>query len=208
MTNIHLLFQQVGGIAVTQRVRGNALVDARGGCSHVTDPVELPGAHRVERVLPGEQPAPVEHLALGAGNPPPGTQVLEQHRAEHGVAILAALALFDAQRHAGAVDIAHLQRHHLTRPQARAVGHRQGRLILRLAGRRDQACDFLATKHHRQRARFAHRIHLRHCFRAIQCHAKEKPQGGDRAVQRDTGDTALNQVQLIAAQIFSRGRIG
>ena len=39
---------------------------------------------------------------------PPGPQPLQQHRAEHGVAILATLALFHAQGHALAVDVTDL----------------------------------------------------------------------------------------------------
>src|SRR5450755_1608063 len=47
-------------------------------------------AHRAR--LPGteirKQPAALEHLALGTSHAPPGTQALEHHRGEHGVAIL------------------------------------------------------------------------------------------------------------------------
>ncbi len=84
--------------------------------------VELAGGEWVDRVLPGEQPAAVEHLALRMGHAPPGAQALQQHRREHGVAILAALALLDAQRHALAVDVADLQADHLAGAQARAIG--------------------------------------------------------------------------------------
>jgi hypothetical protein len=44
-------------------------------------------------MLAGEQPAAVEHLALGAGDPPPGAQALEQHRGQQRVAILRASGL-------------------------------------------------------------------------------------------------------------------
>jgi len=37
---------------------------------------------------------------------PPSAQSFQQHRAEHGVSIVAALALLHAQRHALAVDVA------------------------------------------------------------------------------------------------------
>jgi len=47
---------------------------------------------------------------------PPGTQAFQQHRRQHGVAILTAFALFDAQRHALAIGVADLQRHHLAGP--------------------------------------------------------------------------------------------
>ena len=90
-------------------------------------------------IEPGKQPAAVEHLALGTGHAPPDAQALEQHRREHRVAILAALALLDAQRHALAVDVADLQRHHFAGAQPGAVGDRQRRLVLQVAGRGDQA---------------------------------------------------------------------
>jgi hypothetical protein len=168
----------------------------------------MPVAHRVDGVLPGEQPAPVEPIPLVVGVPPPGPQALEQHRGEHGIAILATLALFDAQRHAGAVDVADLEGHHFAGAQPGTIGHRQDRLVLRCSGRRDQACDFLAAQYHRQLARLAHRAHPGQCLRAIQRHAKEEPQGGDRGIQHDMGGTGLDQVQLIAAQVFGCCRIG
>jgi hypothetical protein len=59
----------------------------------------------LDRVQAGEQPAAVEHLALGAGDAPPDAQAFEQHRREHRVAILLPFALFDAQGHALAVDV-------------------------------------------------------------------------------------------------------
>jgi len=74
--------------------------------------VELTRTERAYRIQSGEQPATIEYLALSMGSPPPVAQALEQHRREHGVAILAALALFDAQRHALAVDVTYLQRDH------------------------------------------------------------------------------------------------
>ena len=144
----------------------HALVDPgrlRGGMHGA---VELTGAERFDRIESGKQPAAIEHLALGARHPPPGAQALEQHRREHGVAILATLALLDAQRHAPTVDVAHLECHHLARAQPSAVGHRERRLVLQVAGRSNQAGDFLTAQHHRQRVRDTHRLHLVHQFAA------------------------------------------
>ena len=66
----------------------------------------------------------LEHLALRMGVAPPRAQALEQQRRQHGVAILVALALFNAQDHALAVDIADLQRNDFAGTQSRTVGHR------------------------------------------------------------------------------------
>jgi hypothetical protein len=99
--------------------------------------------------MPGEQPAARQHLALGMGYSPPGAQPLQQQGTEHGVAVLAALALLDAQRHALAVDIADLERHDLADPKPGAVRDGQGRLVLQIGGRSDQARSLVATEHHR-----------------------------------------------------------
>ena len=66
---------------------------------------------------PGNSHPPGSILPCGMGDAPPRAQPLQQHRREHGVAILAALALLDAQRHALAVDVADLQRDDLAGAQ-------------------------------------------------------------------------------------------
>ena len=62
--------------------------------------VELPRGQRIHRIQPGEQPPVWQDLALGVAHAPPCAQPREQHRREHRVAILAALALLDTQGHA------------------------------------------------------------------------------------------------------------
>src|ERR1039458_9093585 len=91
-------------------MEGEAFVDPsrEGGLMHGTG--ELTGGQGLNRVQAREQPAAIEHLALGTGDPPPGPQALEHHRGEHGVAILAALALLDPQRHARAIDVTDFER--------------------------------------------------------------------------------------------------
>jgi hypothetical protein len=121
--DVHLALQQVGCESVAQRVRGNALVDTGSIGSRVYGAVELARRQRVSRVQAREQPATGPHAALGVGNAPPGAQALQQHRAEHGVAVLAALALLHPQRHALAVHVGHLQTDDLAGAQAGAVGH-------------------------------------------------------------------------------------
>src|SRR5580704_4413577 len=82
-TDVGLLLQQMRGEAVPQRVQRDRLVDLghlRGG---MASPVELPRRERVDRVLPGKQPA------LRASRPPPCAQQFEQVLGQHDVAILA-----------------------------------------------------------------------------------------------------------------------
>src|ERR1700692_4272033 len=96
-----------------------------------------------------KQPSALEHATLRVGHAPPDTQALEQHRREHRVAVAAALALLDAQRHALAVDVADLQRHHFARTQPGTVGDRQCRLVLQVAGCGDQAGHLVRAEHDR-----------------------------------------------------------
>jgi len=90
----------MGGKGMAQAMWRDPLVDAGGGSGQVHGAVELARGHVVGGVQAREQPTAVPDLALSVAKPPPGAQPLQQHRAEHGVAILAALALLDAQGHA------------------------------------------------------------------------------------------------------------
>jgi hypothetical protein len=82
------------------------------GCG-MDSPVELTRAERVDGVQAWKQLASLEHFALGMGKLPPGAQAFQQDRRQHGVAFLTVFALFNAQRHALAIDVADLQQHHL-----------------------------------------------------------------------------------------------
>ena len=88
--DIDILLQQMGGKAMPQRMRRNAFVDTREPGSHVADAVQLACGQRVDRVPAWKQPA------LRPADAVPLAQNIEQHRGEHGKAVLAALALFHA----------------------------------------------------------------------------------------------------------------
>jgi len=134
--DIFALFEQMGGERVAQGMHRDALVDARGEGGLMYGEVQLPRAQGLDRVQARKQPAALEHLALGFCHSPPGAQPLQQHRREHGVAILRALALFDAKRHAFTVNIPDLERRHFAGAKAGAVGNREGRLVLQVPARR------------------------------------------------------------------------
>src|SRR5271166_5996064 len=108
----------------------DAPVDLGRGCGGVNGAVELARAERIDGVLTGEQPAAGEDPAFGVGVPPPGAQLLEQDRREHGVAVLGPFTLLDAQHHSLAVDVTDLERDDFARAQSGAVGEREGRLVL------------------------------------------------------------------------------
>jgi len=121
---------------VAQGVGRHALVDLGGVGSKVDGAVELPRAQRVGRIQAREQPASRQDLALGVTQAPPCAQPFQQYRAEHGVAVLATLALIHAQRHALTVDVADLQCGDLADAKPGAVGHRHCGLVHRTARRR------------------------------------------------------------------------
>ena len=100
----------------------DALVEMRLIRCGVNGTVELASAERIDRVTSGEQPATFTHLALCVGISPPMAQLFEQDGREHGITILAAFTLFDAQRHALAIDIADLECADLAHAQPCTVG--------------------------------------------------------------------------------------
>jgi len=93
-THIGFLFEQVGGKAVAQCVRRHSLLDRRPIGSGMNDAIELPRRQRQQRITAREQPE------RGPGDAIPIAQQLQQPRGKHCKAILAPLALLDAQQHA------------------------------------------------------------------------------------------------------------
>src|ERR1700692_3050222 len=135
------------GHIVAQRMHGYALAEVCLFCGGMDGAVQLPRAERIHRIEARKQPSALEHATLRVGHAPPDTQALEQDRREDRGAGAAALALLDAQRHALAVDVADLQRHHFARTQPGTVGDRQCRLVLQVAGCGDQAGHLVRAEH-------------------------------------------------------------
>src|SRR3954453_5065750 len=75
--DIDVLLQQVGGEAVSKRVRRDPLGDPGREGDGMDDPVELTRGEMVDPVLSGKEPD------LRPGDPPPVPQELEQLRREH-----------------------------------------------------------------------------------------------------------------------------
>jgi hypothetical protein len=206
--DVDLLLEQMSRKAVAQGVGGHALGDLGRLGSGVHDAVELPGGQRHHWILAREQPAVGQYLALGMADSPPRAQSLQQHRAEHGVSILAPLALLHAQGHALAVDVTDLQRDDLGSAQPRAVGHRQRGLVLEVVGAGDQSRGLVAAQHARQAPGHAQRLHLGHRLAAIECDFEEELQPRQCRVDRHRARADVDQVQLEAAQILGTGGIG
>ena len=142
--DIGVLLQKMRRKAVTKGVRGHPLADlGHLGCGIAGAP-ELARRHRVDRVHTGKQPP------LWACRVVPGAQQLEQMRRKHHVAVFVALALFDPDHHALAVDVGYLQRDHLGDAQSGAIGHTQCRLVFEPRRRIEKTCDFFRAQDDRQ----------------------------------------------------------
>src|SRR5271167_4354744 len=90
-TNVDVLLQKMGRKTMPPRVRRHPLGDLRHLGCRMAGPVELARRHRLDRIAAREQPCG------WSPDTPPVAQKFEQHRGEHRVAILAALALLNAQ---------------------------------------------------------------------------------------------------------------
>src|SRR5271170_4073808 len=101
-------FKKVSRETMAQSVGMNApVVEAGAFSSDLAGSPEDLGGHRMAGGVPavaGKQPL----LRLAPESSPVGAKLLEQLRAEHDVAVLAALALADMDNHPLAVDIADL----------------------------------------------------------------------------------------------------
>src|SRR3990167_11277926 len=123
----------MGGEAVPQGVRSDALVDVRGLSGLDDDAVELARADRSRSALAGEEPAIGNEEALLPSGAPPVAEQQEQAFGQHRVAVASAFTALDPEQHPLAVDVADLERCHLRHPQARAISDRQRRLMLERA---------------------------------------------------------------------------
>jgi hypothetical protein len=100
--NVDVLFEQMGGEAVPQRVLRDPVGQTRPLGRRVAYPVKLARGHRADAVAAGKHPHG------GTRDLPPVAQQLQKLRRQHGKTVLAALALLDPQYHALGVDVAHL----------------------------------------------------------------------------------------------------
>ena len=139
--DINVLFEQVGGKAVPQRVRTDALADARCFSGLVDGTVQLPRRDGVGVVGAGEQPPVRQQDAASLALAPPQPQESEQLGREHGIAVLASLALLDPDQHPLAVDVVGLEVRHLRHAQAGAIGDAERRPVL------DARCRFQEPRH-------------------------------------------------------------
>src|SRR3546814_5014639 len=106
---IDAILEQVGGEAVPQGVRADALVDVRRLCGLDNDAVKLARADRRCGALSREEPAIGDEDALLPSGAPPVAQQQEQAFGKRVVTVSTAFAAFGPQPHALAFDIGELQ---------------------------------------------------------------------------------------------------
>jgi len=206
--DVDALLEQVGGKAVPQCMRRDALGNP--GClgGGADNPAELAGRQRLNRVAAGKQPASRQQQALPPPLAPPGAQQFEQLRRQHRVAVLAALAALDAQQHALGIDIADLERDDFRDAQSGAVRGGERRLVLRRRCRVQQQHHLLDAEHRRYPSRVRHDGEPPRQIRPVECHREEEAQRRDRAVDSRRLHAALRLVQLEEAQLLRRRGIG
>src|SRR5215471_1220932 len=98
-TNINILLKQMSRKTVSQSMGGHALLEVGHHGGGMAGACELTCRYRVDWVLAGKQPSLRPRDAI------PVAQKFKQRRGKHRIAILATLALFDAQQHALGIDI-------------------------------------------------------------------------------------------------------
>jgi hypothetical protein len=97
----------------------------------VNGAVELTGRQRFDRIAAGKQPASRQQGTEPSALAPPLAQLFEQLRRQHGMAVLATLALLDPQQHTLGVDVADLEGDDFGDTQTGAIGGGERRLVLR-----------------------------------------------------------------------------
>jgi hypothetical protein len=116
------------------------------------------------------------------------------------MAILAALALLDAQHHAFGIDVGYRQRDDLGNAQPGAVGDTQRRLVLDARRRLQKARDLLGTQDDRHLARLVHVRQVLGEIGTIERHIEEESQRRDGGVDLRRACAARRQMQPEAAQ--------
>lgn len=119
---------------------------------------------------------PGNSAGLRPRRPPPVAQPFQQLRREHDIAVALALALFDAQGHALAVDIGNLERHDLGHAQSRAVGDAERGLVLQAGRCFEQASHLFLVQDHQRLARLMHAGEMATEFWPVERDVEEEPQ--------------------------------
>jgi hypothetical protein len=199
--NIDTLLQKVGGERVPQRMRRHPLLDPHRIRRIANNPIELACRDRQQGIAAGEQPR--RRLA----HAPPLPQQLQEPRRQHAVAILLAFTLLDAQHHALAIDIRHLEVGDLGYTQACAIGHTESSLVLRPGRSLQEPEDFICRQNHRQLLRLLREPQMAGQLWSIAGRREKEPQRRHRAVHGRRLYALLALTNLEHTQILPLGRV-
>jgi hypothetical protein len=135
--------EQMRRIRMSQRVRRHVLVDA--GLAR-REAHSLPNHLGSDgRIRPPPVPRAREKVGLRSHPAVVLTEGREERRTERHLAITTALALFDTEHHALAVDVADFESTQLAPPQTRTVERQEHRAVIEILGGRDQSSPGLRT---------------------------------------------------------------
>src|SRR6266851_3850756 len=118
-----------------------------------------------------------------------------------------ALALLDADDHAGAVDVANLERDDLRGAQSRPIGNAQLCLVFEARRSIQEAGYLLRAQHDWQPPRLPDERQVGHELRLAQRHHEQEPQRGHGVVDGRHAGAGRHQMKLIAAQILKARRV-
>ena len=190
---------------MTKRTWRDALGEAGLAAGLLAGPFGSAAAEMAAGDHAGEQP-----LACGPRAPPVVAQSLQQARGKHDVAVLAALALLDADHHAPAVDVG--------RPQADCLGDAQSG---RAAGgqddtgaedgdRNEKGDDLLGAGHHGQLGGLLRRGQdLGDVSVLLERDAVQEAQRGGGRGDRAASETPLGgEMDLVLADLLGSEQLG
>src|SRR5450631_931157 len=104
-------------------------------------------------------------------------------RRQHHVAICVALALFDPDHHALAVDVGYLQRNYLGNSQSGSIGYTQCRLVFEPRCRIEKTGNFFWAQDDRKLAWHVDELGMVHDVGASKRDLEEEPQCRDALVK-------------------------
>ena len=184
-------FEEVGGKAVAQGVDGDRLAELGRHPSVAAGPLQHAPIERAALVLARKQPM------RGPDFPPVGAQDNEQLRREHDVAISAALALFNPDQHAAAVDVGDFQMHDLGYSEPGGIGGHQRGAVFQARHRRQKPRNLVDAQDHRQLPTLACIGNALDHRSAAERDAVEEAHGADGDVEAGPGNAGRGEVNLV-----------
>jgi hypothetical protein len=123
------------------------------------------------------------------------------------IAVLPPLALLDAEHHALAIDVRHLEVGDLRHTQAGAIGNAESCFVLRSRRCLQEPQDFICGQNHGQLLRLLHEPEMTGHLRPVARRREKEPQRRHRTVHRRRLHALLALAELERAQVLALGRV-